>query len=178
MKKLLAFALTPMLTLAFTANVFAATAAVDMDGGGYDIAVNAKYDNRVSVPTVYHVDVTWGAMEFTNTVSGTKTWNPKTHDFDIDVSDSWTANENEITVTNHSNTGVRADFTYTPQTGYETVTGSFSSASILLPTAEGKTMEDTALTGKTALTLSGELASYSANLTRVGTVTVAISNNK
>lgn len=175
MKKLLTAALALALSLSLCVPAFAAESTVSENGGTQNIDVRAKYTDNVDSPTVYHVDIAWGAMEFTYTVSGTKTWNPENHDYTITVTDGWTANGNEITVTNHSNTAVRADFTYEAHNGHNTVTGKFSQNSLTLPTAEGKTVNDAVLAGKTVLTLGGILADTTTNLVEVGTVTVAIS---
>ena len=175
MKKLLTSALALALSLSLCVPAFAAESTVTENGGNQSIDVNAKYNDSIQTPTVYHVDLTWGAMEFTYTVSGTKTWNAEAHNYTVSTSGAWTASGNEIAVTNHSNTGIKADFTYAKAAGFDAVTGSFTQSSISLPTAEGKETTDAALTGKTALTLGGTLASDKTAPTKVGTVTVAIS---
>lgn len=166
---LLAFVL--ILTMSITA--FAAT--IESSLGSQDIDVNAKYVDGVSAPTRYSVYVTWGAMKFTYTVSGTKTWDPETHTYTTSTQPAWTASGNTITVTNHSNTDITASFAFSALTAYNTVTGSFSSTSLMLPTAEGKAVNDAVLTGKTSLTLGGTLASDITDFTNVGTVIVTIS---
>ena len=175
MKKLCLSALALSLALTMGTNVFATQTNIGMEGGKQDIDVNARYADSVDFPTVYHVDVAWGEMEFTYTVSGEKLWNPENHEYTITVTDEWTATGNEITVTNHSNTAVKAEFTYTAKNGHNTVTGSFSQNSLTLPTAEGKAVNDAVLVGKTALTLDGTLADTTTNLAVVGVVTVQIS---
>ena len=174
MKKLLTAVLTFALALSLCVPAFAATTVTE-NGGKQEIDVNAKYVDSVDTATVYNVDVSWGAMEFTYTVSGTKTWNPETHTYEVSTSGAWTASSNEITVTNHSNTAVKADFTFEKETGFDTVTDSFTQNSFTLPSAEGKAISDAALIGKTALTLGGTLSSDKTALTRVGKVTVKIS---
>lgn len=173
MKKLSLLVLTLALAISMSITTFAAV--VTKDGGTENIDINAKYVDSLDVPTVYNVDVTWGAMEFTYSVSGTKIWNPSTHQYDVNANDGWTVSGNEITVVNHSNTGIKAEFAYAQETGYEAITGSFSNASITLPTAEGKLLNDSALTGKTTFTLSGALASDKTAPTKVGSVTIKIS---
>ena len=175
MKKLLTAVLALALSLSLCAPAFAAESTITEDGGKKEIDVNAKYVDNTQTPTVYHVDVSWGAMEFTYTVSGTKTWNAEAHNYTVNTSGTWAASGNEIAVTNHSNTGIKADFTYAKAVGFDTVTGSFTQNSLTLPTAEGKETTDAALIGKTTLTLSGTLSSDKTALTRVGKVTVKIS---
>ena len=52
--------------------------------------VKAKYSGGAAEPEVYSVDVTWGKMEFTYSVGGTRTWNPATHLYDENVTAGWT----------------------------------------------------------------------------------------
>ena len=173
MKKFVSIFLTLALFLAMNTTSFAAT--IESSPDSQDIDVNAKYVGGVSVPTRYSVDLTWGAMEFTYTVSGTKTWDPESHTYTTSTQPVWTASGNTITVTNHSNTDITASFAFSALTAYNTVTGSFSSASLTLPTAEGKAVNDAVLTGQTSFTLGGTLASDITDFTNVGTVIVTIS---
>lgn len=173
MKKFVFILLTLALVLVMSTTAFAET--IENNPGSQDIDVSAKYVDSVSAPTKYSVDVTWGAMEFTYTVSGTKTWDPETHTYTTSTQPAWTASGNTITVTNHSNTDITASFAFSALTAYNTVTGSFSSTSLMLPTAEGKAVNDAVLTGKTSLTLGGALASDITVFTNVGTVIVTIS---
>ena len=173
MKNTVFILLTLVLVLTMSTTAFAAT--IESNSGSRDIKVNAKYVDGVSVLTRYSVDVTWGAMEFTYTVSGTKVWDPKTHTYTTSTQPAWTANGNTITVTNHSNTDITASFEFSALAAYNTVTGSFSNTSLTLPTAEGKAVNDAVLTGKTSLILGGKLASDITVFTNVGTVIVTIS---
>ena len=173
MKKFVFILLTLALVLVMSTTAFAET--IENNPGSQDIDVSAKYVDSVSAPTKYSVDVTWGAMEFTYTVSGTKTWDPETHTYTTSTQPAWTASGNTITVTNHSNTDITASFAFSALTAYNTVTGSFSSTSLMLPTAEGKAVNDPVLIGKTSLTLGGTLASDITAFTNVGTVIVTIS---
>ena len=173
MKKTISVLLALVLILTMSTTAFAAT--IESSPGSQDIDVSAKYVDGVSAPIKYSVDVTWGAMEFTYTVSGTKTWDPENHTYTASTQPAWTASGNTVTVTNHSNTDITASFAFSALPAYNTVTGSFSSTSLTLPTAEGKAVNDPVLTGKTSLTLGGTLASDITALTNVGTVIVTIS---
>lgn len=171
MKKLTAAILSLALILSLSVTAFAAT----NDGAtGTDIDVNAKYVDGVATATKISVDVTWDAMEFTYTVSGTKTWDAAKHDYTVSTSGAWSASGNEIRVTNHSNTAVKAAFSFEALAAYSTVKGIFSENELSLPTAEGKAVDAAELTGKTALTLSGTLDKSTTAMTKVGTVTVTI----
>lgn len=163
------------LALAAGMSISAFAAAETVGTGSKDIAVSAKYeDSTTPAGTTYSVDVTWDSMEFTYTVSGSKVWEPTKHDYTVSTTDVWSSDNNKITVTNHSNAGIKASFAYAPIAGYTTVTGEFSNASLNLPSAVGKAMDAAELTGKTALNLKGTLPSDTTAMTRVGTVTVTI----
>lgn len=171
MKKLISAILALSLAASFGTAAFA---AVNDGTAGTDIDVNAKYVDGMAAPTVYSVDVAWGAMEFTYTVSGTKTWDAKNHGYDITSDSTWSADGNEITVTNHSNTAVKAEFGFTAIPEYDSVNGAFSKTELTLPTAEGKATNAAELTGRTEFMLSGELDRNVTAMTRVGTVTVTV----
>lgn len=171
MKKLASVLLTLAMVLAMSTSALAAT----IETGSQNIDVSAKYVDGVTTPNKYSVDVAWGAMEFTYSVSGTQTWDPATHTYTTSTTPTWAADGNTVTVTNHSNTGITASFAFSALTAYNTVTGSFSSTSLTLPTAEGKAVNDAVLTGQTSFTLGGTLASDTTVFTNIGTVIVTIS---
>ena len=124
-----------------------------------NISVKAKYVEDIKASKTIQADVVWGKMEFTYNMSGTKTWNAKTHEYDIDTNGKWSAKGNDISVTNHSNRDIDVDFTYDEVT---------------IPTAENKAVDDEILTISTDLTLSGGLSSDVTDLTKVGNVAVTI----
>jgi len=161
-----------LLVLAMSVNAFAAE--LDAQGESQDIDVKASYTTSATTPTVYSVDITWGAMEFTYSVGGTKDWNPADHSYSDNTTATWTASGNTVTVTNHSNDEVTASFAFAAKAGFETVTGSFDKASATLPSAEGKAVDATELAATATLTLAGTLAAETAANTTVGTITVTI----
>ena len=75
----MAFALVATLSTA------AFAAAADDADIKKDIGVNAKYVEDIKTSKTISADVVWGEMEFTYSVNGTKTWNAKTHEYDIDT---------------------------------------------------------------------------------------------
>lgn len=172
MKKIISLILAMVMVLSLSVTVFAAE--LDNDTKQEEIDVSAKYVDGVSGGTVYSVDLNWGAMEFTYTVSGSSVWNPDTHTYDTTTSDTWTASGNEITITNHSNAAIKATFAFSALDAYKDVTGSFSAAELNLPSAEGKATDAAELTATTALTLAGELPSTATTMTKIGAITVVI----
>lgn len=172
MKKIISLILAMVMVLSLSVTAFAAE--LDNDKKQEEINVSAKYVDGISGGTVYSVDLNWGAMEFTYTVSGSQVWNPETHEYDTTTEDKWEAVGNEITVTNHSNAAIKATFTFNALDAYKDVTGAFSAAELNLPSAEGKATNAAELTGKTALNLDGVLDSATTTMTKIGAITVVI----
>lgn len=169
MKKITALILALTLVMSMSITAFATT----VDTGDQDIDVKGKYLDNSTTPTIYSVDVTWGAMEFTYTESGTMTWNPADHTYTDSTSATWVANGNTVTVTNHSNAEVTASFAFNALTAYNTVTGSFDIASETLDAGvvDGYDAADKVVA---TLTLAGTLAETVTDFTKVGTITVTI----
>ena len=170
MKKILSLILALALVMSLSVTAFAAT----NDGTeNTSIDVNAMYSDGVSTPDVISVNVEWGAMSFTYSVSGTKQWDATKHEYTTNSNAAWTATGNTVTVTNHSNIAVKAELAFTADTVYNTVTGSFDKAELLLDSGDGLTYanadKDTA-----TLTLDGTLADSVKTSTKVGTITVKI----
>lgn len=169
MKKIVSLILALTLVMSLNITAFATTVGT----GDQDIDVKGKYQDNTTAPTIYSVDVTWGAMEFTYTESGAMTWNPADHTYTDSTSAAWVANGNTVTVTNHSNAEVTASFAFKALDAYNTVTGSFDVASETLDAGvvDGY---DTADKVVATLTLAGTLAETVTDFTKVGTITVTI----
>ena len=156
MKKLIAtaLALTMVLSLSTTA-----LAAGNVDGAGVGpqdpIDVTAKYNDGVTEPAVYSVDLAWEDMTFTYNESGTRTFTAA------------------VTATNHSNAQVTVKFDYTPQ-GATGVNASMSKDSFKLAAGvENKPNE--AATDSSILTITGTPNnSVTAEGVTIGTITVTI----
>ncbi len=157
------------LALVATLSTAAFAAAADDADIKKDIGVNAKYVEDIKTSKTISAE-----MEFTYSVNGTKTWNAKTHEYDIDTNGKWSAKGNDISVTNHSNRDIHVDFTYEPLDKYSFVKGEFTYDEVTIPTAENKAVDDEILTISTDLTLSGGLSSDVTDLTKVGNVAVTI----
>lgn len=170
MKKIIAIILAALMTATFALSAVAADAP-----GPTDIDVKAKYVEAITTGTKYSVDISWGKMEFTYTVSGTKEWNPATHSYDDDVTGQWTSQGNNVVVENHSNTGITANFAFSAGNKYSGVTYSFNHPSLTIPSAVGKSLNDTSLVATTNLTLGGTIEADVTTMTVIGTITVTIS---
>lgn len=173
MKKALGIILAVTLCLGWSVPVFASD-PITTAGGNETADVQAKYVSGISSPIVYSVDVTWGAMEFTYTASGTKTWDPSSHTYTDNTTGSWSANGNTVEVTNHSNAAVGVVFSYESLAAYSAITGSFDKTGTtrLAAGSENKPNEATNVTAR--LTLSGSISKSLTSFTKVGTITVTL----
>ena len=137
--------------------------------------VLAEYKKvSTSLESEINLEIQWGKMEFTYTVNETKLWNPDKHAYDVISSEAqWSAVGNTVKVINHSDASVVASFSYNAAEAYTAVSGSFSSASVVLPSAQNTSLEE-APTEEVTLTLSGELPETAVGMQKVGEVTVAL----
>lgn len=163
------FSLAPLSAYADTITAVGGTAS-------HDVTATYRADSSGGAGgTVYSVDITWGDMAFTYTAEA-GIWDPATHKTTGAEGGVWTVDKdggNTITVTNHSNTGVTAAFSYAAASGFGDISGSFDHDSLTLQTAVG-TAVDEAPNGTAALSLSGALGSTTTDNTKIGTITVTL----
>ena len=172
MKKLAVAVLTGTMVLGLGANVYAAEFP---SSATHD--VKASYTATTTADKKYSVDITWGNMEYTYTVENEGKWNPETHKYDnASEGGKWSCEENanKVTVTNHSNAGVKADFAYKAEENFNGISGQFSEESATLDTAEGTEVESAPKKDVT-LSLTGALNKNVENNTKIGTATVTLS---
>lgn len=170
MKKLVSMLVVAALTCAMGTTAFAA----DQDGvktGDYTADVKGTYQAG-GVGAVYSVDIAWTDMSFTYTGAGEGTWDPETHQYSESSEGAWTASNDSITVTNHSNAAVKATASYQAETGYESTTMTFGNNEATVATAVG-TEVASAPSATITVTPGGTLAE-SANGGKIGTITVSI----
>ena len=179
-KKAMAGCLMAVLLATQGTAVFAAEGSGEVTKPPEDtsIVVNGTYAETGTPDTVYKVDLAWGSMEFTYTANANeRVWNPDTHEYtEPGYTGEWSCTEgaDTVSVTNHSNAAVEADFSYAAAKDFENITGIFSNEKITLPTAEGKDVKAPELTGTTKLKLAGALPRTAAAPTNIGQITVTI----
>ena len=114
--------------------------AADQTGvntGDYTADVNGTYQASGSGAVVYSVDIAWTDMSFTYTGAGEGTWDPETHQYSGSSEVAWTASDDSITVTNHSNAAVKATAKFEADSGYESTSMEFGNNGATVATAEG-----------------------------------------
>lgn len=174
-KKLTAVAMTGMMVLGMGTSVCAASPITQI-GGTDTNDVKATYSTDDKADTVYSVAIAWGDMQYKYTVSTEGTWNPSTHKFDgASETGNWSCDTgaNQVTVTNHSNAAVNANFSYVSEEGYDGITGTFDKNTQNLATAEGTEVLN-APKATSTLSLSGALKKNVTTPTTIGTATVTL----
>ena len=170
-----------VLTLAMVFSLVPLSAYADTIGtaGGtasHDVTATYRADSSGGAGgTVYSVDITWGDMAFTYTAEA-GIWDPAKHTYTGAEGGTWKVDKdggNTITVTNHSNTGVTAVFSYAAAEGFTGISGSFDKESLALETAVGTEVAN-APKGTAALTLDGPLDSNTPANATIGTITVTL----
>ena len=165
------FSLLAVSTALLISSMAVSAQTLDTIPNNVSVPVQANYQCLQPSETVYSVDVQWEEMKFTYTRTGNKTWNAETHQYDLEMEEFWSTEGGGITATNHSNTDVNIEFAFTSQ--IDTISGSFSQPALSLPTAENRPVQDPALTGISALTLSGSYLGTE-SFSEIGSVTVTI----
>ena len=144
MKKILSGILALSLVATMAVPAFAADNTDTNDGtDGTNIAVNGTYQAGAPAADVISVDLAWDDMTFTYTAPSKGDWNAKTHEYENAVTGGWTATNGtdpKITVTNHSNTAVKATFGFTASV--EGLNGNFTKNDLVLATAENTEVEN------------------------------------
>ena len=143
--------------------------------------VTVTYKEAEKGGVVRSVNIVWDSMAFTYTPESGGTWNPSEHNYMNKTPSSWSFANNGIKVTNHSNTGITARFSYTPANGFSGISAAFvdegqipyANKSITIPTAENTSYADAP--NKTVyLKLSGDIEEIDTASAVCGTVTVTI----
>ena len=180
MKKIIAAILAIMMIAAMSTTAFAAEGTGTLNGteNSKSIDVTAKYTEGLETVNTISVNVSWGAMEFTYHVGGTKTWNPETHQYDVDSNAVWQAVGNTVTVENHSDVAVDVKFEYAPEQAYSAIKCAFDVEESNLaahPKAAdpNSTAPAASVTAELKVT-EGTMDSEITSATKIGTITVTI----
>ena len=171
MKKIISLVLALVMVVGLGITAFAEITATDGNSGD----VKAVYNPSSSVGgTVYSVDISWNNLEFTYNEGSEPTWNAETHKYEgISEPAEWVIEGDEvITVTNHSNTHIKAIPSYQAAEGFEAITMDFGLTELLVPSAA---LKNQAQSESFNVVPSGELPEDTEELTTIGTITLTIS---
>ncbi len=169
MKKILSILLTLTLVIGCSTTVFAETST---EAGSQSQDVYGTFVAGTKTSTIFTVDIEWSAMDFTYYEANEPVWDPETHTYSNveEYGEHWEG-EGTITVTNHSNTAIKAVSKYTGLEGYKTAGLEFNNKEVYLESAEiGNEAKEEVIT----VTPYGTLPVLNEK-TKIGTITVELS---
>jgi len=170
MKKLISLILALALVMSMSAVVFAEDQS-NVGVGDYTADVTGTYVEGTTGGTIFSVDIAWSNLSFTYHAEQQPVWDVNTHTYSQTKAAYWEG-EGTITVTNHSNAKISATPTYNKGTGFESVNMTFSTAKLLVASAES----GSAQTGTITVTPSGSLPANTEGAT-IGSITVTIAQD-
>ncbi len=164
MKRWFSLALAAALLMGLSAPALAADAEND---GTADTKINVagQYEQGANGSQI-SVNITWEPMEFTY-LDGAPVWDAEKHEYIGSAKPGWTEDTKTITVTNHSDTDIIANFRFDSDAG---IVGAFDQNSLSLPSAVG-TAADAAPSGSVQFGIVDGKISESGTL---GDITVSI----
>lgn len=154
------------------------SSASEKGAGKYTLEIVGTYVTGGDAAEKISVDIAWETMNFTYT-AGSSTYSPEDHKTTT-TAGSWSTNKAGITVTNHSNVAIDADFTFA---GVNGIKGSFTKDSITVESANDAKYQTAvegaypAPSGKTDFGIDPTSSAISANGS-LGTITVKIAKSK
>lgn len=169
MKKILAGILTLALAASMGVTAFADSSSQIKGYGSTTITPRGVVETAGEPAVKVSADITWDELTFVYKDGG-KQWNPATH-ADETIPGGWDTGKKTITVTNHSNTGIRANISFAPTV--EGIVGAFEgSTEMMLDSAVG-TARDSAPQGSVQFGISGAKITDT-TATKIGTLTVKV----
>jgi len=117
------------------------------------------------------VEIDWEDLDFTYYEESHATWDPDNLKYNSDYqAEGWaTDSAADVTLSNRSNTEILASFSYSANTGFESVGMNFKSSQVYLASAE----DGTEKTGSNTVTPTGSLPENTENA-EIGTLTITI----
>lgn len=177
-----------LLTLTTVAAISIPTMATNTEtlenGKSKDITVTGNYDVMIHTEQIYNAQVSWGSFHFEYLESGDRIWDPSTHEYDdSNVTGEFIKQEdNQVTVTNHSNADLDVAFGYTSLVDGVTGTFTYDKEGVVgdsLTLAMGEYNNPNGADSVTAtLTLDGQFKGDTTELNKMGTIKVSIKANE
>ncbi|MBR4942214.1 MAG: hypothetical protein IKZ19_09480 [Clostridia bacterium] len=175
MRKIIAVVLVAAMLAACSVCAFAETNT----GNNTSIPVEGQFTQGQIAGKMISVDITWEAMTFTYVSGNEGQWVPDRHEYTDVTQGYWTDTSKNITVTNHSNTSVEANFVFAAAEGTD-ITGQFTETSGTAndDKLELETAVNTAYSNAPSAVASFKITGGTIEENRaLGTITVAISSS-
>lgn len=174
MKKIICAILTLALLVAMSMTAFASEITDTETGNSQEVL--ASFEEGVQDKVIISVDIGWNKMTFTYKGASEPVWDASEHRYVGEyVEAHWMNSDATVSVTNHSNTILKATLSYAPEADYGDINMLFTDAAPSIGSAytnaEGTGVPCT-VTVKAILT--GALNPEIPDNTRIGTVTVRV----
>ena len=177
---MLAAVLALVICMTFTAFAETNTITIDEENGTTDITVSGTFESGFVAEEIISVDLSWGSMSFTYHDTDEGEWDEEHHVYEGANAAYWDCEDdaNKIAITNHSNTAVEAQLSFTKVEG-SNIVGLFTETSgeandgvVGLATAVETAVADAPKADVYFEIQSGSLASSGT----LGTITIKIVN--
>lgn len=163
MKKLISAILTLAMVMTMSLTAFAVG-----QGESLTTEVKGTYKGK-ETEVVYSVDISWTAMDFTYNDAYKGEWDAANHTYKNATPANWEGT-GTITITNHSNTDIKATPAYAAAAGYADASMGFDTAALKVASAA---TNNAAETGTITVTPAGKLPAGTTSAV-IGTITVTI----
>ena len=173
MKNLIAILLSVLLIVGLSSVTVAAQTST---GGNTDISVVGNVNNAPAAATSVSVDVVWDSMTFTYNEGNPGQWSAEEHKYVGATEGYWSEDTATVSVTNHSNTALNAELSFTAKVNgivgtFTETSGTANDNTLELASAEGVT---SANAPKASAEFGIDGAAITSNNTALGTITVSI----
>lgn len=183
MKKTISSILVLVLLVAMSTTVLASSITDTETGNSQEVL--ASYEAGVGDKTIISVDIGWNKMSFTYKGASEPVWDAAKHQYVGDATEAcWAASDAAITITNHSNSILRANISYTPEDAYSEIFMCFTDAAPYIGSAHTDDQEDadgnklgTPCTVTVKVIPDGALSADTTDNTRIGVVTVKVTSD-
>ena len=131
----------------------------------YDYGTDAVLKEIEGLNEDYNYDLVWDDMSFTYIESKSYEYNNTTHEYDLNISEHWTEDNNSVNITNNSYEKINVSLLYVSEGSYDSVIGNFTPNNFSLYHNEYK---------ESKLKLYGKIDNKDTELFTIGTITIRI----
>lgn len=174
MKKIIPAILVLVLLITMSSTAFASDTTETEPGNSHEVL--ATFEEGNVSKTIVSVDISWNKMSFTYNGASEPVWDALKHQYVGEATEAgWAPSDATITITNHSNTVLQANISYSSESAYSGIRMHFTDAAPYIGSAH--TAEEGAGTPCEVTVKAipdGELPAETEDNTRIGTITVKV----
>ncbi len=180
MKKFISFILILVMLMAMSTT--AAATEVTEPGSGNSQEIWAIYKEGVKDNSIISVNISWEKMSFTYKGESEPVWNANLHQYEGEATEAgWAPSEAKITITNNSNTILKATFAYQHKDAFKDIDMAFTDMTPYIGSADTNDSQDaegnpkgTPCQVSVKVIPTGVLEKENVESVQIGTITVSI----